>query len=272
MQARVSSIALVIHPRQLVSRGAVLRRIAVDVWRREGRRVLAIKPVPGEPRAEAAFVHVDLTHIPPAFAETASRYRISVNAGVTDISKRRICTTLVSADDSYEGPAIVKTDLNHLGRSERKIGQRVPDFGWILAGGAYRTFERKRAVPARVWREPGLVVQRLHVERVGTSYFLRQWFFLGDRDLVSIYRGSEPVVKQANVVERLPFAYEVPDEMRRRRAELGFDYGKFDFVIEDGVPVLLDANATPDNGARIDSERSRIICETLAPGIDALGR
>ena len=28
------------------------------------------------------------------------------------------------------------------------------------------------------------------------------------------------------------------------RQELGFDYGKFDYVVHDGRPVLLDANKT----------------------------
>lgn len=273
MAARVSSIALILHHRQKLSFGAVLRRIVDDVWRPEGRTVIAMPPVPGHAaRAEAAFVHVDLTHVPPVFAETAAPYGIRVNAGVRDISKRTICTSLVAADDDYDGPVIVKTDFNHLGFAEQQLGERLPDWRWIFADTGYRTFGRKRDVPARVWREPGLVVQRLHVERFGDSYFLRQWFFFGDRDLVSIYRGSEPVVKQANVVERLPFTDEVPDALRARRAELGFDYGKFDYVIEDGRAVLLDANATPNNGTRIGSERSRIICETLAPGIDDLAR
>jgi hypothetical protein len=37
----------------------------------------------------------------------------------------------------------------------------------------------------------------------------------------------------------------VPDFLRAERERLGFDYGKFDFVIHDGQAVLLDANKTP---------------------------
>jgi hypothetical protein len=33
--------------------------------------------------------------------------------------------------------------------------------------------------------------------------------------------------------------------MRQRRRELGFDFGKLDFVLRDGKAVLLDANRTP---------------------------
>jgi hypothetical protein len=29
---------------------------------------------------------------------------------------------------------------------------------------------------------------------------------------------------------------------------MGFDYGKFDYVMQEGQPVLLDANKTPGAG------------------------
>ena len=38
---------------------------------------------------------------------------------------------------------------------------------------------------------------------------------------------------------------EIPPEIRARRKQLGIDYGKFDFVIHEGKPYLLDANKTP---------------------------
>jgi hypothetical protein len=37
----------------------------------------------------------------------------------------------------------------------------------------------------------------------------------------------------------------VPDEIRAERERMGFDYGKFDFVVNDGKAVLFDANRTP---------------------------
>jgi hypothetical protein len=147
-----------------------------------------------------------------------------------------------------------------------------PELNWVLPKDAYRVFARKREVPARVWSEPALVVQRLHVQRVGERYRLNQWFFLGDRDIISIYEGSDPYLKQATVTHRPAFEYDVPQALRRRREELGFDYGKFDYVIEDGEPALLDANLTPDNGWRIDNDRCAVICGTLAAGIDAFAR
>jgi hypothetical protein len=97
---------------------------------------------------------------------------------------------------------------------------------------------------------------------------MNQWYFLGGRDCVSTFLSREPVVKLATVVERLPLHREVPEAMRRRRAELKFDYGKFDYVIADGEPVLLDANRTPDEGPEFPTNpRVFAICEALAGGL-----
>ena len=35
----------------------------------------------------------------------------------------------------------------------------------------------------------------------------------------------------------------IPDEIRAARKRFGFEYGKFDFVLHRGVPVLLDVIA-----------------------------
>jgi len=267
----VNSIALLVHPAQKIRYGAFLRRIVDDCWKPEGRRVFLQQPFQTpEPRADCAIVHVDMTHIPPVYGEYAKLHPRSVNAAVRDISKRTICSTLVGRDDAWDGPVIVKTDLNHRGRAERVLGATVPDWSWILPSDGYRVFDRKRDVPARVWDERGLVVQRMHVERAGKHYMLRQWFFFGERDILSDFLGSEPLVKFANVVDWTPLYHEVPDALRRRRDELGFEFGKFDFVIEDGEPVLLDANLTPDNGPEIRLERCGEVCRHLAPGIDSI--
>jgi hypothetical protein len=55
-------------------------------------------------------------------------------------------------------------------------------------------------------------------------------------------------------------AVPVPDELRQRRHELGFNYGKFDFVLHQGKAILLDANKTPG--------RPRNLMNLLAEGAD----
>jgi hypothetical protein len=75
-------------------------------------------------------------------------------------------------------------------------------------------------------------------------YVLRIWVFMGTREYgVKLYARS-PIVKGNDIV-RYEYLTEVPDKLRQERKRLGFDFGKFDYVLENGVAQLLDANATP---------------------------
>ena len=97
---------------------------------------------------------------------------------------------------------------------------------------------------------------------------MRVWGFFGERERCTRYCGREPVVKSADILARE--AAPVPDELRAERARLGFDYGKFDFVLVDGKAVLLDANRTPSApppGKEMDASNAR-----LAGGLDAMLR
>ena len=61
----------------------------------------------------------------------------------------------------------------------------------------------------------------------------------------------------------------MPDELRVVRAALGFDYGKFDFVLRNGKPILLDVNRTPTVPPNL-SEVVRAQQGALAKGLDSL--
>jgi hypothetical protein len=50
---------------------------------------------------------------------------------------------------------------------------------------------------------------------------------------------------KSNDIVRYEYLTEVPNKLRLERQRLGFDFGKFDYVLENGVAQLLDANATP---------------------------
>ena len=179
---------------------------------------------------------------------------------------------------------MVKTDHNHAGMPERMLRKEVPGLqgallrlierlapvSWFghMPNDQYVVFEHKDAVPGWVWRARGLVVQPLYMERRGDLFALNQWYFLGDQGRVSTLLSRSPVVKIANVAEFVPLHQEVPDEIRRRREELQFDYGKFDYVIVDGKPMLLDANRTPDEGPAFPTiPRIADICAVLAPAL-----
>ena len=105
------------------------------------------------------------------------------------------------------------------------------------------------AVGQAIWDDPSLVVDRFLPEPDAAGFAMRTWVFMGARERCSRHVSRDPMVKARSSISRMPV--EVPDALRAERARLGFDYGKFDFVVHDGRPILLDANRTP--GATVAS-------------------
>jgi len=62
----------------------------------------------------------------------------------------------------------------------------------------------------------------------------------------------EPIVNDGTSVRSV--SIEVHPEIEKMRRELGFDYGKFDYVIHDGQPLLLDINKTTGAVAKATPE------------------
>lgn len=260
--------------------------IARKYWAPQGHRILVHRGTKAPPPADLAIQHIPLTRVPQRYLDLAAHYPRTLNGAVSDVSKRRIATDLLERDDRFDGAVMVKTDLNHAGNAERflrwskkswrgrllaAVQRRLPPY-WFgyLPRDRYLMFPRKSDVPPWVWRHRGLVVQPFHVERRGDLFALHQWYFLGDHDCVSTFLSHDPVVNLSSVVERLPLHAEVPEAIRRRRAELKFDFGKFDYVISDGVPILLDANSAPNEGAGEENNpRVLAICAALAGGLES---
>ena len=72
---------------------------------------------------------------------------------------------------------------------------------------------------------------------------------MGSRERCTRFVTADRISKAADVLKYEPA--EVPPELRAERERLGFDFGKFDFVMHDGEPILLDANRTPGIAAAI---------------------
>jgi len=282
----VRSIVVLVHPLQGLDHGYFLRRVALVDWAAEGRRVIVHHGLRNLPEADACILHIDLTELPDDYVAAARRYPIALNTRPRSIAKRQVSKALVSRDGDYDGPVVIKSDLNHRGLPEARLaaaqGKRLLDLRerierWLprpwrrqRLGDGYLALPHRGQVPAWVWRDRSLVVERLFVEQVGELFAIRQWFCLGDRDVVSTHLGPEPLVKLATTVRRLKLNFEVPREIRDQRAALGLDFGKLDFVVSPQGPYLFDANRTPHNGNRIDTARCRWICRHLAGGLDAL--
>ena len=255
----LASIVVLTHARDRFHSRAYTLETLFPHWRAAGHRVRVHEGPQNPPPGDVAVLHVDTTVVPEPYLEAVQQYPTVVNRAVIDISKRRFSAQLVTRNTSYAGPVIVKTNLNCFGtpeayhdsmraswgalrlRSVRAFAQRLKHAAGLDR--RYPIYERPSEVPSHVWDDPQLVVEQFLAERDERGYYLRTWMFLGDRGRCSRVLGPHPVVKASDAIERV--VVPIPDELRAWRERLGFDYGKFDFVMHQGRPVLFDVNRTP---------------------------
>jgi len=238
-----------------------------DHWREDGHGVIFMYGISRFVPADLIIVHVDLSIVPEAYLEFARRYPIVVNGRVRDIRKSTVSRNLVRREDSYRGPVIVKSNLNYAG---------VPDsafFGWIRRARAaefrspldYRIYENPRSVPRRYFHEENIVVEKFLPEMDHGLYCTRNFHFLGNRTSCIRRKGKHPIVNGATYeeVERV----DPHPEIVAMRERLGFDYGKFDYVVVDGRPVLLDVNKTIGWAGVPDTPEAQALRRERAQGI-----
>lgn len=201
------------------------------------------------PDGDASILHIDCSLVPPAYAELARAFPVALNAETRDISKRRVSGAVLASDSDWPGPVIVKSNYNAGARGENfhnreaKRRRRPLPHPDVAGTFTYVTYDSASQVPDVIWHDQGLVVERLIPEPDPQGYAMRTWIFFGDRERCTRYVGPNRIIKGVDIVAREPVP--VPDEMRQARRDLGFDFGKFDFVVHDGEAVLLDANRTP---------------------------
>ena len=228
------------------------------------------EPVEGD----AALLHVDSTIVEKPYLDLARHYRRTINFGTGDISKRATSRLLLAKGDSWDGPVMVKSDLNngatmedHHNREAAKMGLPLPHPG-VTKAESYRVLNSLAEVEDGVWSDPTRVVERFLPEHDKEGgYVLRTWVFMGSRERCTRVVTANQVSKAGAILRYAPA--EVPEELRREREQLGFDFGKFDFVIHDGRPVLLDANRTPGVARRLQSVMEKG-ARNLAEGLNEL--
>lgn len=233
----------------------LLFRLA-EIWQELGH-VVSVGPA-GQVDADLAILHVDLTRVPLDCVPSNPSGCPLLNGRVLDISKTRISQQRLFRGDDYAGPVIVKSDLNAFGTHEFRTLERgrmtrlqrrlhkIVSWRWAgsLPKNEYPVLDDKSRVPRWVWDRPGLIVERFVAEREGADYVLRCWLFFGEQEYSVKLFSRHPVVKAGNI-HRHEYLHDVPDSLREARRALGFDFGKFDYVMVDGVAVLFDVNKTP---------------------------
>lgn len=241
---------------------------------RRGHQVVMATGIPDRDLpADAAILHVDATVVPAECLEYAASFPVCLNSGAGDISKRAVSGALLRKGDAWEGPVIAKSNLNYFGKPENAFnwraiqGNRPLPFPDAKVVSDYRLYESFADLPPGLQDDPDLVLEKFIPEPDPDGFAIRFWVFCGDRGHCSRYVSPEWFVKGSNAVRKHPAP--VPDELRERRRELGFDYGKFDFVIHDGKAVLLDANKTPARPPDLSSDIQRNIIN-LADGFESI--
>ena len=259
--------------------------LLAECWKEAGIEIVMLHGTEHFVPADALILHVDMTVIPETYLDFARRYPVVINGRVTDISKRKVSTHIVGPEDPHAGPVIVKTNLNAGGIPERLLerkrerynpwrrltGKILRKLPWALSGAlhpyAYPIFPDSRSVPRLAWRNPRLVVEKFLPEREGEFYCVRHWLFFGNQEFNYRAFSPEPIVKAGNTVHR-EWGIPVPEDLRALRTKLGFDYGKFDYVIVDGETLLFDANRTPTIIPN-NPGKGKVLAEELADGLHA---
>jgi hypothetical protein len=253
-----------------------------DIWREWGHEVEVLYGLARPVTGDVVFLHIDLSVVPPEYTAAVAGHPCVVNRAVTDVSKTSYSRLQVRSPEDWDGPVIVKTVLNYGGLPERRLARARP-VGHLLdslqrfvpwerrrhiSWNAYRVFPSARDVPRAVYRNRHLFVERLVTEQHNGVYHTRNYIFLGDHYYNEVYRGPRPVVKGPEVYDRTPCPVHpgIQEEVRRRR----FDYGKFDYVVNNGEHVLFDMNHTP--GIYGSPERKRTVAKALAGGLYSLVR
>jgi hypothetical protein len=278
-------ILVIRQPGDMFERSSYVIHLLMEQWREWGFAVEVSSNTDSVGGADTVIIpHLDVTRIPAKYVTSFMRSAVVVNRGVVDISKRKISDNLVREAREHDGPVLVKTDRNCKGQAEmararnkgrlaRAVFAVARLLPWELTGmiGEYKIYDHSRFVPRAVWHNPSLVVEKFLPERQDGLFCLRQYTFFGSSEINTIVFSAEPIVKARNVIRRQVLDEPSPG-VRNIRNMLGFDYGKFDYVLQDGRAVLLDANRTPTYDASSAAGTVKPLIIGLARGIHAFFR
>lgn len=225
------------------------------LWTNQGYRFEAGQNYRAD--ADVCILHHNLSVLDPARLPVAPAGVRVLNGHLLDISKRVYSSLLLAPGDDWPGQVIIKTNLNHFGLPElrlrsrslvRSVRSRLASLSWRLARSlprrTYPVVARLSDVPDWVWADDALIVEKFMPEREGELYCLRGFLFLGSKSYGYRLFATHPLVKTGTMV-RYEYIDEPPASILQLKNTLGFDFGKFDYVVHDGVITLLDANKTP---------------------------
>lgn len=265
------------------------------IWEQMGCEVQFLNGPEVPQNVDLVIPHVDMSVLSQEYRPLLDAEATVLNRRVTDIRKRSFSQNVVSIDDDYVGPVIVKTDCNAGGQPEMQVAKKLPKHKRLLHSMGdglralrlcadsrstsklahtrllspkdYPVYQLKSDVPSCVFANPALMVEKYLPETDGRFYYTRCYDFCGDAGIAIRMKSESMVVKgYAGVeIEFVP----VDERIEAIRRALGFDYGKFDYVVHNGEAVLLDINNTPTFGSAFAPDTQQRIASQVAKGITA---
>ncbi len=268
-----------------VDREALIDAIALR-WTETGHHVFTCYGTQDLPEADVVIVHVDTTCLPIQYQELVNNYPVVINGKAVTIDKALYCHHRITETDDYPGEVIIKTkenygvicDERYQNRKEllvQKLVRRLlPLFrsrqeNWrcrrTLDPLNYPILERKEDVPAGVWENENLMVERFVPEREGDLFYIRYWIFLGNQGWARRFGSRRPVAKFGTRVTDEE-TVSVPRELIELRDCMGLDYGRFDYVQHGNRVMVFDVNKTLGAGNNVDDFADEL--DELATGIN----
>jgi hypothetical protein len=257
-------IAIIFHEQDRKRPGSYAVISLAHFWKAEGIDPFFVFGTKKVLPADLALVHVNLSVVPDEYLEYARDYPYALNGKVRDIRKSSFSKNRVRPDDLYEGRVIVKSNLNYAGKPERRTSgnpsvwsrfvrklasqdpadtRQQPCFTSPLD---YLIFDHRDLVPAEWFERTDIIVEKFLPEIRNGSYCIRNYYFLGDRGICVMKMGVHPIVNSATTT-RIERVQVHPDILSLQKTH-HFDYGKFDYTLQENVPVFLDMNKTPGIG------------------------
>jgi hypothetical protein len=257
-------------------------------WEKSGHQVKIIRGVSEKISADVLFAHIDVTTVAEEYLDFMASYPVVINGKVTDISKDLFSTIMLQRKDPYRGPVIVKTKANYGGRQDltllsragmQPLEQDLHERPWrkveTLDPYDYPIFDSIHAVPTGVWKNPRLIVEKFVSEKTEDGqYVMRNWFFLGDQGFTRSVSSPYHIVKPAlheTIPGRETYLHKLDEPlhpaMQSLRENMGFDYGRFDYVMVDDEPVVFDMNTTPVIAGEGLQMHSKEVLEDLPRGL-----
>ena len=230
-----------------------------DIWRRDGLEVEYVFGTSKFVPADLAILHIDLSVVSEQYLAFAQQYPKVLNGKIKDIRKSSFSKIIIGKNDAYDGKVIVKTNLNAAGMPEwkrrtslQKLSSKLLQLisnsqKSIKPAKNYKVYKQFGDVPQEDIDNPDMIIEKFIPEIEEDYYFIRTYLFFGDRMSCHRLRSTSPVVKSHTVID---FALIDPHpDVVAMTKKLHFDFGKFDYVVHHGKPIIFDINKTPGSGS-----------------------